>query len=596
MISGNNGKSDHNSESRSGIACAMSSHGEAPWMSHPVHNPRDSDDDPSEAEGQRDQAISEVEDVIGISIGESQSHFKSPRTPAVEKAQALEKSKDYFLDASEPFQPIASPKTDVLGRQDVDVSKRSSQQAFPRPKGDEDAPASKFEADQQKHVPQRSETSRSFLRDTLTTSRKRASSGSAIIAENIRRLVPDVSLQPWLTETQNRLNTRSIKWATSNLPLRDPGSPKRQSSVPKTNPPLEMGYRKSHGDREIAKNLADGALIPESIKLEREPSHTSPRPSNLRRATSDNSLFLRRQNTSSTSGSGQWNHVHDQVNSRMKAIRDSFQDSGLRLPKLPNFSIKQFGPTIPQTSEDGVFNSEKISSSNQGLTDIAPGRPPEAIRTSSKGKGTLIAPQPRATDGPQRSGHPVLAAALSDLHGDVVVLGGYRGSILRSAKPPHRQLWVPVKVGLNIRRVDLEVGLTTKDEENMEDNIIPSGVLSHIGPVDICRRLLKKLHKSSNAQNGKLRVHNFGYDWRLSPHILSRKLIEFLEKLQCNRPDSLKERGAFIIAHSLGGIITRHAVNQRPDLFAGVLYAGVPQHCVNILVSHGGPFLPFVRY
>jgi hypothetical protein len=30
-------------------------------------------------------------------------------------------------------------------------------------------------------------------------------------------------------------------------------------------------------------------------------------------------------------------------------------------------------------------------------------------------------------------------------------------------------------------------------------------------------------------------------------------------------------------------VITRHAVNQRPELFAGVLYAGVPQHCVNIL-------------
>lgn len=38
-----------------------------------------------------------------------------------------------------------------------------------------------------------------------------------------------------------------------------------------------------------------------------------------------------------------------------------------------------------------------------------------------------------------------------------------------------------------------------------------------------------------------------------------------------------------VIAHSLGGLIARHAVNQRPELFSGVLYAGVPQSCVNIL-------------
>lgn len=33
----------------------------------------------------------------------------------------------------------------------------------------------------------------------------------------------------------------------------------------------------------------------------------------------------------------------------------------------------------------------------------------------------------------------------------------------------------------------------------------------------------------------------------------------------------------------MGGLITRHAVNQRPELFRGVVFAGVPQHCVNIL-------------
>lgn len=165
------------------------------------------------------------------------------------------------------------------------------------------------------------------------------------------------------------------------------------------------------------------------------------------------------------------------------------------------------------------------------------------------------------------------------------MLGGYRGSILRSAERPHRQLWVPVKVGLNIRKVNLEVGLDPEDETDMENTIYASGMLQHIGPVDISRRLFKKLRESDNARRGKLRVHDYGYDWRLSPHLLSQRLIAFLETLpgNTNLPPGSAQRGALVVAHSLGGLITRHAVNQRPDLFSGVVYVGTPQRCINIL-------------
>ena len=163
-------------------------------------------------------------------------------------------------------------------------------------------------------------------------------------------------------------------------------------------------------------------------------------------------------------------------------------------------------------------------------------------------------------------------------------MGGYRGSILRSAEPPHRQLWVPVKVGLNIRKVNMEVGLDPEDEENMPQHIYPSGMLKHIGPVDISRRLFRKLRECENARKGLLRVHDYGYDWRLSPHRLSNQLVAFLETLPCNQPGTQADaRGAVVISHSLGGLITRHAVNQRPELFSGVIFAGTPQRCINIL-------------
>lgn len=114
--------------------------------------------------------------------------------------------------------------------------------------------------------------------------------------------------------------------------------------------------------------------------------------------------------------------------------------------------------------------------------------------------------------------------------------------------------------------------------------MIPGGMLSHIGPVDISRRLFKRLRSCENARSGKLRVHDYGYDWRLHPAHLSAQLLEFLQNLPCNKPGVKKsERGATVLAHSLGGLITRHAVNQRPELFRGVIYAGVPTTCVNIL-------------
>jgi len=140
----------------------------------------------------------------------------------------------------------------------------------------------------------------------------------------------------------------------------------------------------------------------------------------------------------------------------------------------------------------------------------------------------------------------------------------------------------------------MEVGLDPRDEEEMENHIFASGMLQNIGPVDISKRLFKKLRECDNARTGRLRVHDYGYDWRLSPHLLSRKLLDFVRTLPSNQPGVPEaNRGALVIAHSLGGLITRHAVNQQPELFSGVVYAGTPQRCINILypLRHGDAVL-----
>ncbi|KAK4106478.1 hypothetical protein N658DRAFT_520021 [Parathielavia hyrcaniae] len=267
----------------------------------------------------------------------------------------------------------------------------------------------------------------------------------------------------------------------------------------------------------------------------------------LRHTTSDDSLLYHSPSRVSSLGNDErFAHVRAQVNVRMKAIMDSFDGPSFKLPQMPN---------LLQTPL------------KKSATD-----PLSGVHQSGFARNA------------QRVNQDPLDAVLETLTGDVVVMGGYRGSILRSAKPPHRRLWVPVKVQLGVRKVNLEVGIDPEDEENMEKSIIADGMLQNIGPVDISKRLFKRLRECENARTGKLRVHDYGYDWRLSPHRLSRRLVEFLEKLPSNQPSVPKEqRGGLVIAHSLGGLITRHAVNQRPELFSGVLYVGVPQRCINVL-------------
>ncbi|OAQ68175.1 phosphatidylcholine-sterol O-acyltransferase-like protein [Pochonia chlamydosporia 170] len=300
-------------------------------------------------------------------------------------------------------------------------------------------------------------------------------------------------------------------------------------------------------------------------------SMARPRPPVLRRVTSDESLLYHSLSRQSSLGDdNRFSDVREMVNIRFMAIRDS-------LPEVPNFKMPSF-PRLQAASRMSSISINGLFSSSSD--DNALNRP--------KADGTRELPTAQSSPGVAKSAASTpMDRVLEDLTGDLVVLGGYRGSVLRSAEPPHQQLWAPVKLGFNMRKANLEVGLEDEDEETMEERIIPSGMLKHVGPVDVSRKLFKKLRSSPNARNGKLRIWDYGYDWRLSPALSSRKLQQFLAKLPSNQPGTPTEsRGALIIAHSLGGLITRHAVNQQPHLFAGVLYAGVPQRCINIL----GPF------
>lgn len=179
------------------------------------------------------------------------------------------------------------------------------------------------------------------------------------------------------------------------------------------------------------------------------------------------------------------------------------------------------------------------------------------------------------------------------IEGDVVILGGYRGSILRD-RASGRRVWIPIKAGFNLRKIDLTIGPKDEDEIDMLKKIYPDGMLTHIGPLDVSRKLIKKLRSNPNCK-----VHEFGYDWRLSSDINSERLYKFLKALPSNRnfdektQRKVRRKGAIVIAHSMGGLIAHHAMQKDPTIFRALLYAGVPSSCPNILgpLKHGDSVL-----
>ncbi|KAL3230209.1 hypothetical protein RNJ44_01572 [Nakaseomyces bracarensis] len=161
-----------------------------------------------------------------------------------------------------------------------------------------------------------------------------------------------------------------------------------------------------------------------------------------------------------------------------------------------------------------------------------------------------------------------------ELEGDIVIMGGYRGSNLRDAQTGKR-VWVPIKAGLNMTKASLVIGPKDEDEIETQKYLKPDGMLTHVGPVDISKKLIQKF-----ASNPKVRIRDFGYDWRLSHDITAGHLAKFLQKIY----DRQKEKkGIYLIAHSMGGLVAHRVLQEHTHLIRALVYVGSPSQCPNIL-------------
>lgn len=562
----------------------------------------------------------DVQSLMELSIGQAATRIKSAMTPAAERAAAMDLLEGGGLFDSDSETPPAGYYTKTNSGQHSPMYEPDEQAAELKSPfvGKENAglslgklPSPKIENPQNTGIPitpwhvgpksmviqPHGGASHSSLAGALSNTRTRSMSGGAdALKKFLEKGLPSMAQVGQMFGT----STGNHKSKAASSPTKDSFFSSHSKNSPVPSPLSGLAFRPQFE-----------SIVQPSTQVGKAGAPVGPkRPQALRRSTSDDSMLYHSLSRASSLGDdGRFENHREQVNSRVKAIRDTLQDrSSFRMPQMSLPSMPSM-PRVPSFS----FNMNFLTSSNTvparwrsnsvtNVSGILPGtiakRRTEPVLGGAN-PNPVVAPgvvsaavtQPQTAtaisrsipDGQQTS---YLDQALEHLTGDIVILGGYRGSILRSTQT-NRRLWAPVKVGLNIRKVDLEVGLDPEDEETMPERIYPDGMLQHIGPIDVSRRLFTRLFECENARSGKLRVWDFGYDWRLSPALLSKKLEAFLEKLPSNQKpvdgSTVENSGAFVIAHSLGGLITRHVVNHRPELFSGVIYAGVPQSCINIL-------------
>lgn len=264
------------------------------------------------------------------------------------------------------------------------------------------------------------------------------------------------------------------------------------------------------------------------------------------------------------------------------------------LPTLGLFGSSTDGPG--HRGEDRV-GGETSAADEVGASSNARTDPPSQTKVASSDRQTF-AYEPELIPTVHRDANS--HAYFRNLDCNVVIMGGYRGSVLRDAQTK-QMMWVPLKVGVGLRRPTLELGLDTVDEDKARDLVLPGDMLGGIGHmVDMGRRLrercqqsLEKAKKKCSTRDGVIQqadVYSWGYDWRLSLGRASKELQTLLLKLwEESAPEEANRRGACVVAHSMGGLVALHALGQtqKPEIFRHVIFASTPfLGTANIL----GPF------
>lgn len=327
--------------------------------------------------------------VLDVSLGPEQSRLTSPQTPAPEKAAKIEAAGGFFGDGVEDAaRDIPEEESDELddGGETAPSTAAHTHDAIPvsRPHDagqpiewrqvEADAAEARASARKTTRSPaktdvrlpspwravprkfQRSDQTRQFLRDGLRFTRRRCSSGSESTTSGWRGALsglPNFSLTAPFSGAQhdgaNEADTegRPIKRASrSGSFLAGNFQWSSRSSV--NNAGSEASSRRGrlndYGQRirRESSPLDSEGLTSSTGALPDRPQLASFRSRNsyLRRSTSDDSLTAARtmSHASSLGDDTRFADVSAQINTRMKAFKDTWADSSVKLPSMPSMA------------------------------------------------------------------------------------------------------------------------------------------------------------------------------------------------------------------------------------------------------------------
>jgi pimeloyl-ACP methyl ester carboxylesterase len=146
----------------------------------------------------------------------------------------------------------------------------------------------------------------------------------------------------------------------------------------------------------------------------------------------------------------------------------------------------------------------------------------------------------------------------------LVFIHGRKGSVLTDHQGNVR--WLTWRQAFGLSSCELSLPLHWDGEVQQRDELSARGPLRGVA----WHRVYAPFLKWASASNRSF--HTFAYDWRRDNLESTEELIKFLEKVSKGHGGARIQ----IVAHSMGGLITFVALNQRPELLHSVLFAGVP--------------------
>jgi hypothetical protein len=151
----------------------------------------------------------------------------------------------------------------------------------------------------------------------------------------------------------------------------------------------------------------------------------------------------------------------------------------------------------------------------------------------------------------------------------LIFIHGVKGSFLENNS---NQVWLNSSQAFNFSTPDLSSPLSWKGDIQENDSTLATRTMDFIPILGIFKQDVYGKFISYAKKNFGNRFYSFAYDWRRDPNETLLNFEIYVKNIKKNNPN----KKIFLIAHSLGGLLSLALINQNEKLFDKVVFAGTP--------------------